>query len=108
MVTCQDRKLDRSLPEGRDESLRVVLIGHRQQQREDTTQVEQRIDDTAVTGNDDRVEDRDELAASGCPPKNQLSAPSLVGRRQFSTKLVSRFVMPWLMRSTSGAQNRSL
>jgi hypothetical protein len=53
MATSTDGNLRPRLPEGRYELLQTILVGHGRQAGEDISQVEQRINSTAVAGDND-------------------------------------------------------
>lgn len=72
MVTNTDRNSRPRLPEGWHEGFQVVLVGHRRQAREDIAQVNQRVDPSAVAGNDDRVQDRGALTGFGMADKKPI------------------------------------
>jgi hypothetical protein len=72
MVTIPTRDLGRSLPLSWGESVEVVSGCHLRQASQDVAQVCEGIDPSALTGDDDRVDDRRALAGVGMADKKPI------------------------------------
>src|SRR5271165_1332766 len=88
MVTYK-RTLRCGLPVDRQQGVEVVLGGHSGQAAEDVAEVGHGVDAVALTGDDDRVDDRRALAGVGVADKQ----PVLLADRRRSDRIFNEVVV---------------